>query len=176
MATTEIQSEPAFSNAGPSTDIATIVAAAVMALPFASHDDPDLVAERHGKIQEVTLLALREAGVSAHGFPMGLTPELLEVLGMPNFRAGPMAHAFREAGRAEIKRRSENEQAFILHWLTTLVLEHGADWRRVAGEIMRPVIEEAKAAIAATDAERAARDAARTGDIRGEGETSNAAG
>ncbi|MCJ2069629.1 hypothetical protein MKK75_12655 [Methylobacterium sp. J-030] len=160
MATTDV-SVPAFGDAGLSTDIPTIVAAAVMALPFASYDNPDIAAERHGKIQEVVLQALASAGVSARGFPLTLTPDLLDVLGMPNFRACPMAHAFREAGRAEIKRRSEDEQAFVLHWLTTLVLEHGADWRRVAGETMQPVIEEAKAAIAARDAERAAKDAGR---------------
>lgn len=163
MATTESERAPAWGDAGPSTDISSIVAAAVMGLPFASYDNPDIAAERHGQIQDAVLLALREAGVSARGFPLTLTSELLDVLGMPNFRAAPMAHAFREAGRAEIKRRSENEQAFVLHWLTTLVLEHGADWRRVAGETMRPVIEEAKAAIAARDAARAAQDAARGG-------------
>lgn len=162
MATTD-ESMPAFGDAGLSTDIPSIVAAAVMALPFASDDDPDIAAERHGKIQEVVLQALAAAGVSAHGFPLTLTPELLHVLGMPNFRSTPMAHAFRESGRVEIARRLENEQAFVLHWLTTLVLEHGADWRRVAGETMQPVIQEAKAAIAAKDAERAAQNAGRPG-------------
>lgn len=78
-------------------------------------------------------------------WPAQVTPELLEVLGMPNFRSTPMAHAFRAAGRAEIGSRLEDEQAFILHWLVGLVLEHGADWRRHAGETLSAVIVEAKA-------------------------------
>lgn len=78
-------------------------------------------------------------------FPRKLTADLIEVLGMPNFRTGPMAHAFRNAGRAEIRSKCEDEQAFILHWLVTLVLEHGTDWRRHAGETLTAVIAEAKA-------------------------------
>jgi len=74
--------------------------------------------------------------------PSELTPDLIEILGMPNFRAGPIAHAFRDAGRAEIKRRSEDEQAFVLHWLLGLYLKHGADWRPKAGEILTQVINE----------------------------------
>ncbi|MCJ2092115.1 hypothetical protein MKK67_06325 [Methylobacterium sp. J-072] len=96
-------------------------------------------------------------------FPRELTADLIEVLGMPNFRTGPMAHAFRDAGRAEIRSKCEDEQAFILHWLVTLVLEHGADWRRHAGETLTAVIAEAKAARAAKEAERAERDAVKAG-------------
>lgn len=161
MATDEAESMPPFGDAGPSTDIPSIVAAAVMGLPFASYDNPDIAAERHGQIQDAVLLALREAGVSAHGFPLKLTPDLRDVLGIPNFQTGPMAHAFRDAGRAEIRTKCEDEQAFILHWLTTLLLEHGADWRRHAGEALQPVIEAAKAARAAKAVELAAREAGR---------------
>ena len=78
-------------------------------------------------------------------WPAELTPQLLELLGMPNFQTDPMAQAFRDAGRANIPRRLENEQAFILHWLVGLVIEHGADWRRHAGETLEAVIAEAKA-------------------------------
>jgi len=163
MATNESGSMPAWGDAGPSTDIPSIVAAAVMGLPFASYDNPDIAAERHGQIQDAVLLALREAGVSACGFPLTLTPDLLHVLGMPNFQTGPMAHAFRDAGRAEIRSKCEDEQAFILHWLVTLVLEHGTNWRRHAGETLTTVIAEAKAARAAKEAERAARDASKAG-------------
>ncbi|MCJ2051657.1 hypothetical protein [Methylobacterium sp. J-070] len=85
-------------------------------------------------------------------FPRELTGELMEVLGMPNFQTGPMAHAFRDAGRAQIRPKCEDEQAFILHWLVTLVLEHGADWRRHAGDTLEAVIAEAKAARAARKA------------------------
>lgn len=82
-------------------------------------------------------------------YPVELTAELREVLGMPNFQRAPFAHAFRDAGRAEIERRAEAEQAFVLHWLIGIVLEHGADWRKVAGAELEPVIEEARAKNAA---------------------------
>ena len=65
-------------------------------------------------------------------YPLELTPELAEILGMANFECGPIAHAFRDAGH-DIPRKSEAEQAFIIHWLTTLFLEHGTDWRVHAG-------------------------------------------
>ena len=60
-------------------------------------------------------------------YPATLTPELDEVLGWPNFKCGPYAEIFRAAGY-EIPRKAEREQAFILHWLTGLVLKHGAGW------------------------------------------------
>ena len=163
MANTESESAPAWGDAGASTDIPSIVAAAVMGLPFTHGGDDDEHDRRHGQIQDAVLQALAAAGVSARGFPLTLTPELLHVLGMPNFQTGPMAHAFRDAGRARIRSKCEDEQAFILHWLMTLVLEHGADWRRHAGETLTPVIAEAKAAREAKEAERVAREAARAG-------------
>ncbi|XYD08864.1 hypothetical protein R1A27_28650 [Methylobacterium sp. NMS12] len=82
-------------------------------------------------------------------FPKALTPEVRDVLSIMCFEAGPIAHAFRESGRAEIKTRAEDEQAFVLHWLLTIALEHGAEWRKHASEALAPVIAEAKAAIAA---------------------------
>lgn len=77
-------------------------------------------------------------------FPRELTPELLEVLGMMNFRTGPIARAFRDAGRAEIPRKCADEKAFVLHWLVKRVLEHGADWRRPLFFELDQVIAEAK--------------------------------
>jgi hypothetical protein len=65
--------------------------------------------------------------------PAELNADLTEILGMPNFRCSPIAHAFRSAGRA-IPPRAEDEQAFVLHWLLTLYLEHGTDWRRHAAD------------------------------------------
>lgn len=61
-------------------------------------------------------------------YPATLTPELDEVLGWPNFKCGGFADIFRLAGY-EIPPKAEREQAFILHWLTSLVLKHGAGWR-----------------------------------------------
>ena len=85
-------------------------------------------------------------------FPRELTPVLSEVLGLMNFRTCPLAHAFRDAGRADIPRKVEAEQAFILHWLVTLALQHGADWRKHADATLSEVIEEAKARAAAQEA------------------------
>ncbi|MCJ2020545.1 hypothetical protein MKK84_24480 [Methylobacterium sp. E-065] len=96
-------------------------------------------------------------------FPRELTPKVKDVLSIMCFEAGPIARAFREAGRAEIKTRAEDEQAFVLHWLLTFALEHGAEWRRRAGETLTPVIAEAEAATTAKVAERAAREVARAG-------------
>ena len=85
-------------------------------------------------------------------YPAALTDDLREVLGLMNFETGPMAHAFRDSGRAEIRKKCEEEQAFILDWLVRLVLEHGADWRQIAGETLQEVIADAKAARAAAEA------------------------
>jgi hypothetical protein len=66
-------------------------------------------------------------------YPKALTPELRDVLGMMVFQLSPVAHLFRDNG-ADIKRRAEDEQAFVLHWLIGLVLEHGPGWASVAGQ------------------------------------------
>ncbi|MFT4117445.1 hypothetical protein [Bradyrhizobium sp.] len=65
-------------------------------------------------------------------FPETITPEIDEILGMPNFRTTPIAHLFRESGE-DIPPKMEREQAFILFWLLRLALEHGADWKQHAG-------------------------------------------
>lgn len=95
-------------------------------------------------------------------FPRELTPEIRDVLSIMCFEAGPIAHAFRESGRAEIKTQAEDEQAFVLHWLLTFALEHGAEWRKHAGDVLEAVIAEAKAAVAAR------KEALATGGARGE--------
>lgn len=68
-------------------------------------------------------------------YPKEMTPALREVLGMMVFEMSPIAHAFRAAGH-DIKRRAEDEQAFVLHWLIGLVLEHGDGWRAKACDEM----------------------------------------
>lgn len=80
-------------------------------------------------------------------YPKELTDELREVLGMPNFQCSPLAQAFRIAGH-EIPHKSEHEQAFVLHWLTGIVLEHGAIWREIAGKQLEKMAADAKAAAA----------------------------
>lgn len=61
-------------------------------------------------------------------FPTELTPTLEDILGRPNFTCSPMAHLFRDAG-ADIPRKAEAEQAFVLHWMVKLYLAHGDDWK-----------------------------------------------
>jgi hypothetical protein len=65
-------------------------------------------------------------------WPTDLTQPLCEVLGMPNFQAGPIAHLFRAAG-AEIPCKAEIEQAFVLHRFVPYALKAGGNWRDVAG-------------------------------------------
>ena len=64
-------------------------------------------------------------------FPEELTDELRFVMGRPNFWCGPLAHVFQAAGY-DIPKKAEAEQAFIIHWLVKLVLQHGSEWRTVA--------------------------------------------
>lgn len=56
---------------------------------------------------------------------------LLQILGRPNFWCSPIASALRHGG-AEIRRKAEDEQAVVIHWLLTLYLQHGAKWWEVA--------------------------------------------
>lgn len=79
------------------------------------------------------------------GFPAEINPDLTDILGMPNFRAGPIARAFVKAGRAAIKSHAEEEQAFVLHWALGLYLKHGAGWRQQAQTELNQIIDEARA-------------------------------
>lgn len=63
-----------------------------------------------------------------HVLPAVMTPEIGEVLGLMNFATGPLADLFRAAG-AEIPRKIEAEQAFVLFRFLHLALKHGAEWR-----------------------------------------------
>jgi hypothetical protein len=101
----------------------------------ASHDEDDadvnnahLTAAMRNALPGL-LARLRAA--EARAFPETLTPELDYVLGRPNFWCGPFAHIFQAAGY-DIPKKAEREQAFILHWLTGLVLKHGAAWNQHA--------------------------------------------
>jgi hypothetical protein len=71
------------------------------------------------------------SGAATGAWPFELNDDLRFVLGRPNFWCAPFAHAFRKAGHA-IPTNAEEEQAFVLHWLTGLVLKHGENWREVA--------------------------------------------
>lgn len=64
-------------------------------------------------------------------WPETMTPALAQVLGMPNFQCGPLAQCYRIAGH-DIPKKSESEQAFILHRFARLAILYGDDWRRQA--------------------------------------------
>ena len=70
-------------------------------------------------------------------FPKELDAELTQILGMPNFVAAPFAHIMRKGGGVDIPRKSEIEQAHVIHWMVGLYLEHGADWRKKAQEQLK---------------------------------------
>lgn len=59
--------------------------------------------------------------------PGEMTPAIREVLGLPNFRTGPIAHAYRAAGHP-IRTKMEDEQAFVLFRFLRFALEHGPGW------------------------------------------------
>lgn len=73
---------------------------------------------------EITLLKQSQ-------FPDELSDPLREVLSLICFQCGSFAAIYRGAG-IDIKTKAEDEQAFIIHRFTKLVLKHGADWRKFA--------------------------------------------
>ena len=72
-------------------------------------------------------------------YPDKLSLELDIVLGFPNFKCGQYARVFRAAGY-DIPTKAEREQAFVIHWLTKLVLEHGDRWAEVAQEEFKALV------------------------------------
>lgn len=65
-------------------------------------------------------------------YPKEMDGDLADILGRPNFWCGPIANLFRLKAGAEIPNKSEAEQAYVLHWLIGLYLEHGRGWRDAA--------------------------------------------
>ncbi len=92
-----------------------------VALEAVGTHDPRLVDALDG----VRAAAAREL------LPAEMTPEIREVLGLMNFRTGPLAHLFRAAG-ADIRTKCEDEQAFVLFRFLHLALKHGAGWREAS--------------------------------------------
>jgi hypothetical protein len=100
---------------------------------------------RHdGRIDDI--VAYRQGYFTPHppaqshvrAYPHELTDDLRDILSMMMWTTGPMAHALR-AGGQEIKRKAEEEQAEVMHWLIGLALEHGSDWRVKASERIRQI-------------------------------------
>jgi hypothetical protein len=72
--------------------------------------------------------------------PPPLDDELRQILGLPNFRTGPIAHRLVKLGHV-IPPKMEQEQAYVLHWLMGLYAAHGADWRKEADNALFPKTE-----------------------------------
>lgn len=81
-------------------------------------------------------------------YPKEMTPALREVLGTMIMTTCPIAHGMRAAG-ADIPTKTEAEHAHVLHWMIGLALEHGDNWRAVAGAELQIILEKARAAKAA---------------------------
>jgi hypothetical protein len=77
--------------------------------------------------------------LSERNYPDELTPELERVLGLMNFRTGPIAHILQAAGR-DIPKKAEAEQAHVLHWLIKLALDHPDDWSDRADAEIRAMV------------------------------------
>lgn len=91
------------------------------------YTDPAPVASAQPDADEV-------ASASALTYPATLTADLAEIMGMPNFQCAPIAHVYRDAGLANVARKAEAEQAFVIDKLVRFVIAHGADWRKRAQE------------------------------------------
>lgn len=85
-------------------------------------------------VSDLREAARRDAETRPIMLPLALDPDLTEILGMPNFQAGPIAHIWRDEGGATIPHKSEVEQAFVIHWLLGLYAVHGSGWRKVAAD------------------------------------------
>lgn len=59
---------------------------------------------------------------------MELNNETKFILGRPNFWCGQISHILREKGH-NIPRKSEEEQAHVIHWMLGLYEQHGDNWR-----------------------------------------------
>lgn len=78
-------------------------------------------------------------------YPDEMTPALKDVLTLMIFITGPIADVLRRGGH-EIKRKAEDEQAFVLHWLIKIALKHGDGWHKVANAELDAIREKLTAA------------------------------
>lgn len=69
--------------------------------------------------------------------------DIKDILGIPNFRCGPMARMLREIGH-EIPCKAEDEQAYVLHFLLGYWKEFGGNWRQEANEFVKNELEKLK--------------------------------
>lgn len=77
-------------------------------------------------------------------YPKELTPALHEALSTMPWTLSGVAQALRMEGQ-DIPQKTEDEQAHALHWCIGLALEHGDDWRKIAGERLEAIAQSANA-------------------------------
>ncbi|MEZ2603135.1 hypothetical protein [Kluyvera intermedia] len=80
--------------------------------------------------QLATQLDVQAALVKEHAIPP-MDEHLLAILGRPNFLCAGLAECLRVDGY-DIPRKSECEQATVIHWMLNLYLKHGANWSNEA--------------------------------------------
>ncbi|HHR1139502.1 hypothetical protein ACPUGT_17100 [Klebsiella aerogenes] len=92
------------------------------------------IAEREKDIAELDAARQRIAELESRTVTVKL-PELndnlIAILGRPNFTCAHLAELLRKSGE-DIKRKSEHEQAAIIHWFLGIYLEHGDKWEGIA--------------------------------------------
>lgn len=84
-------------------------------------------------------------------WPDKLTPALRYILGRPNFQCGGVAHAYQAIGEfvdsdgQPLEKRSEDEQAFVLHRFVEVAMRNPDDWREAINREVRRVADAAQA-------------------------------
>jgi hypothetical protein len=69
-------------------------------------------------------------------------PEVLDILSMLSFTAGPYAAHLRKCGY-QIKQKIEVEQATVMLWWLSLYQKHGKDWREKGAQELRELLSAA---------------------------------
>lgn len=90
------------------------------------------IAEREKDVSELNIARKQIAELEAREVVLPpLNDDLIAILGRPNFTCSHLAELLRKSGD-EIRRKSEHEQAAVIHWFLGIYLEHGDKWEGVA--------------------------------------------
>lgn len=84
--------------------------------------------------------ALTPLGDEVLLIPAVMTPAVAEILGTMIMTTCPIAHALRTYDGAQIRRKTEDEQAFVMHWFLRLAAEHGDGWREKANAHLHSIL------------------------------------
>jgi len=97
----------------------------------------DAAKRYHEKAMAALNATTDRAPAPADAWPEKLTPELRAILGFMCFQLGAPAHLYQKAGEfvcseGELKKRAEDEQAFMLHKFIGYWFKHGSAWAEAA--------------------------------------------